>query len=68
MAFKTAEELEKMKKKNPALAAMYVKRAKKSGTPVVSKDNPGYSEDSKKKKFKGKEEDEETKRRKMLGY
>lgn len=43
MAFQTLDELLGMVKNNPNRARDLVKKAEGSGTPVVSRNNPGYS-------------------------
>jgi hypothetical protein len=44
MAFQNYDELIQMASKNPKLATNLVRRAQNSSRPVVSADNPGYSD------------------------
>lgn len=44
MAFQNYDELIKMASRNPKLATTLVRKAQNSSRPVVSADNPGYSD------------------------
>jgi citrate synthase len=75
MAFESYDELIKMASTDPKKATEYVEAAKQSNRPVVSADNPGYSDDPRsaaiKRQMKKKmlqNPDNSVQNRKELGY
>jgi len=77
VAFQSYDELIKMASTNPKRASGYVREAQNSGRPVVSADNPGYSDDPrseaikrsmKKKMMASSPQDKTIEQRKELGY
>lgn len=72
MAFQSYEELIEMASRNPKQARENVARAQQSDRPVVSADNPGYTEDPRQKALKRsmrrKPQDELVQQRKNMTY